>query len=84
MGTWICVDKYGQELLFNKMPVRLEFSLSFSPSINYSVETWYVDSVDGKFGKHEAGEVSYLPKGSIIKLIGRNLTYKDDPVELTT
>ena len=84
MGTWICVDKYGQELLFNKMPVRLEFSLSFSSSLNFSVETWYVDSVDGKFGKQDADVARFLPKGSIIKLIGRNLTYKDDPVELTT
>jgi len=84
MGTWICVDKDGQELLFNKMPVRIEFSLILTSSLNYSLETWYVDSVDGKFGKHGAGVASFLPKGSIIKLIGRNLTYKDDPVELTT
>lgn len=43
--------------------------------IRYSDSVWDV----GSFGIQDR---VYLPEGTIAKLIGRSLTWKDDPVEI--
>lgn len=60
--AWLCVDKDGTEVVFNKKPVR---------------DTGY-----WKFSTYDYNHYVCLPKGSIKKLIGRELTWNDEPVEL--
>ena len=66
--AWVAVHKNGEEGVFNHKPTRGE-KLIF----------WYDEVEDG--GIIYDTEIS-LPKGSIKKLIGRDLTWEDEPVEL--
>lgn len=64
--AWLCVTKGGVEIKFKNKPRRAKFT-----SCDADVSLWYGGC------EHE-----YLPKGSIKKLIGRNLSWQDEPVEL--
>lgn len=73
-STWVAVDGHGDERAFNKKPFR------DYPNMNLEVlwgQRWRTASV-------VAGEGSgvRLPKGTIKHLIGRDLTYSDEPVKL--
>lgn len=66
--AWLAVHKNGKEGIFHHKPARDE-------------------KLDGWYDEEEYGGVFYdteisLPKGSIRKLIGRDLTWQDEPVEL--
>ena len=68
--AWVAVDKSGVECIFDNKPERNNNQWD---DIDYSVY----------------GEINYdvstgivLPKGSIKKLIGRDLTWEDEAVEL--
>lgn len=66
----VAVDMLGIELKFKSMPVR-------------EIDTDYmINSYQGWFDKHNNSWGIELPKGTIKKLIGRDLTYEDNPVEL--
>lgn len=65
----VAVDSIGCELKFNHKPIR-------------EMDTDYMQVYHGWFDKHNNSWGTELPKGSIKKLIGRNLTWKDEPVEL--
>ncbi len=65
--AWLCTDRDGSEWVFEKHPVR-----------SASCYDEWVNEVEN-FG-NPAVE---LPTGSIAKLIGRELTWEDEPVELT-
>ena len=67
--AWVAVHKNGREGIFSHKPTR-------GGELNF----WYDEQED-------AAGVLYdtempLPKGSIKKLIGRDLTWEDEPVEL--
>lgn len=64
--AWVAVDKDGIEAVFINKPIRRR-------------ETWW-DEIELEDGCYDT-EVC-LPKGSIKKLIGRELTWEDNPVEL--
>ena len=83
--AWVAVDKDGTEKISINKPYRFiprgiwycyhivlyDFSalksiIEFQPSIQ----------------KHKQTLTSVLPKGSIKKLIGRDLTWQDEPIEL--
>ena len=65
--AWLCVNKDGTEIISPYMPKRdLEEWDCFSENI----AGW-----DDDYGIE-------LPKGSIKKLIGRELTWEDEPVEI--
>lgn len=66
--AWVAVHKNGKEGLFKNKPTRGE-----------ELDFWYDEVDDG--GAIYDTEIS-LPKGSIKKLIGRDLTWEDEPVEL--
>ena len=72
--TWVAVDGHGEERAFNKQPFR------DCPNMNLEVlwgQRWKVDSVaDGE------GTGVKLPKGTIKHLIGRELTFSDEPVKV--
>ena len=66
--AWVAVHKNGEEGIFNHKPTR-----------GKKLELWYDEVEDGCIFYDT--EIS-LPKGSIKKLIGRDLTWQDNPVEL--
>ena len=66
--AWVAVHKNGEEGVFNHKPTR-----------GARLEFWY-DEVKNEGVLYDT-EIS-LPKGSIKKLIGRDLTWNDEPVEL--
>ena len=72
--AWVAVDAYINECIFQDKPKR--------------VGNWWEDAIyesfDGQGGRlvlHHFSDI-YLPKGTIKKLIGRDLTWSDEPVEL--
>ena len=65
----VAVHKNGEEGIFSHKPTRGE-------EFNF----WYDEIEDG--GVFFDTEIP-LPKGSIKKLIGRELTWEDEPVKLT-
>lgn len=70
--AWLAVNKNGDETISPGKPNR-----GWGGEWGFSEEIW-VES--------ERGEVELtmmLPKGSTYKLIGRKLTWNDEPVELT-
>lgn len=66
-GPWLCVDKDGTELIFASKPIRDVNRNSF----------WTMSTT-----KAPVQDVVTLPKGSIKKLIGRQLTWKDEPYKI--
>lgn len=68
--AWVAVDKDGRECIYQFRPNRGDNE--FRPKIR-----------NNKFiPLHEYSVWMSLPKGSIKKLIGRDLTWNDEPVEL--
>lgn len=65
--AWLAVHKSGEEGIFAHIPTRGKLSF------------WYDEVEDG--GVFYDTEIS-LPKGTIKKLIDRELTWEDNPVEL--
>jgi len=65
--AWVAVDADGRECVLEKMPYR---------PIGSSWEV-YFDLVGNP------GGYVLLPTGSIRKLIGRKLTWEDEPVEIS-
>lgn len=66
---WLAVDKKGVELILKIKPER--------------ISGWgcWADEFRG-MGGDASGFGIELPKGSILKLIGRELTWEDEPIEL--
>lgn len=65
--AWVTVDKDGSERIFEQKPRRFVQSIWVSTHNDY--RNRFYDFVE-------------LPKGSIKKLIGRELSWSDEPVEL--
>lgn len=87
--AWLCVNKNGSERLFNCEPNRGQNQPNIDKSIaeELSNDVWYSTS----YGVDEDGYILFdadldctvgveLPKGTIESLIGRKLTWEDDPV----
>ena len=68
--AWVAVDMSGAECIFDNKPER-----------NNNQWDNIVYSVDGEI-YYDVGIGIILPKGSIKKLIDRDLTWQDEPVEL--
>ena len=64
--AWLAVDKNGTEVIYRREPVRKDGY--FAPTYNELCEY--------------ASDFVVLPKGSIKKLIGREMKWEDEPVEL--
>lgn len=72
--TWIAVDGHGDERIFHEKPFR-----SF-PNMSLEVlwgRRWEIPCIDSDL-KHGI----MLPKGTIKMLIGKDLTYNDEPIRL--
>lgn len=67
--AYVCVDKNGQEKVFNNYPYRDGFG---SENTFWCIPDCYSECDYGVD----------LPRNSISRLIGRQLTWEDEPVEL--
>ena len=67
--AWVAVDSLNQELIFRNEPFR-------------DIDTDYMITYHGWFDGIRNSWGIELPKGSIKKLIGRDLDWNDEPVEL--
>lgn len=68
--AWLAVDKDGQEYLYLDKPERhIHYNVFKSDEIDFEIWVSYGDNVK-------------LSKGSIEKLMGRKLTWDDEPVEI--
>lgn len=72
--AWVAVDAYKDEYIFQNKPKR--------------DGNWWIDHIykpseerEGALEYHHNSDIR-LPKGSIKKLIGRDLDWNDEPVEL--
>lgn len=86
--AWLCVDENGEHI-FSEEPLRgrTQKLVPFYKEKLYerqSKHCWYSDATD----IDDQGFIEYseegidLPDGSIKKLIGRELSWSDEPVEL--
>lgn len=68
--AWVAVNKFrNEEVIFNDRPQRDNRG------------SWFIDDqVESEYFQDQGVE---LPKGTIKKLIGRDLTWQDNPVELS-
>lgn len=71
--AWIAVNEYGEEFIFDYEPHRASVYTSDDEKIEY-----WEGYREGSFTDKSIG----LPEGSIKKLIGKDLTWNDEPVEL--
>ena len=70
--AWLCKDEEGDELVFDEKPTLF---LSDQTGLKYWWYSWFIS----KDFRHNP--IS-LPSGSIQKLIGRELKWEDDCVEI--
>lgn len=75
--AWVAVDKFGKEGIFAFRPFRKDPYKSLYKL--WEPEYWSDEDVSD-YGNEDT-EIK-LPKGTIKKLIGRDLTWNDEPVEL--
>ena len=75
--AWVAVHKDGEENIFTFKPYRRDYN-----HISYKLykPTHWTDEYVSDYGNEYTG-IS-LPKGTIKKIIGRDLTWEDEPVEL--
>lgn len=67
--VWVCVNENGNERICEDKPFRHESKI---------ISSWW-GFPHKEIDNHD---IITLPKGSIKKLIGRNLSWADEPVEL--
>ena len=88
---WVVVDKDGTEKISNSMPMRRQFNGRRILSVmwgmctgNYSKNNWnkWCDGWSSEEKDFLPFVGTILPKGTIEKLIGKKLTWEDEPVEL--
>lgn len=75
--AWVAVHKNGNESIFAFRPFRTDPNKSIYKL--WEPEYWTDEGV-GRYGNDDT-DIN-LPKGTIKKLIGRDLTWEDNPVEL--
>lgn len=73
---WLVVNKDGTEYAFNNKPSKV-FNRSVGELPYWAEPTKYSDE---NYYEYEGTE---MPEGSIKKLIGRKLTWEDEPYEYT-
>lgn len=77
--AYIAVQSWGDEVMFHNCPTR-----KGDKRWQY-LNFWQDDEVYREIRKHTTCAQDYsivLPKGTIKKLIGRDMTWEDEPVKL--
>ena len=75
--AWVAVNKYGVEGIFAFKPYRVDPNKSIYKL--FEPEFWS-DKDCNEYGNEDTEII--LPKGTIKKLIGKDLDWNDEPVEL--
>lgn len=65
--AWLAVDKDGEEAIYSIKPIR------GTNKIKHNEKVWVLSRVSAHY--------IFLPKGSIKRLIGKDLTWNDEPVK---
>lgn len=76
--AWLAVTEYGAEMMFHNKPTRQKAG-------GKGYDYWQDDEVYWEVRGYTTCAKDYsivLPNGTIEKLIGRKLTWEDEPVEL--
>lgn len=74
--AWVAVDKYGSESIYSVRPVRcIERGYFVLAKVK-------VYEGENKTSYETVGECVDVPKGTIRKIIGYELTWDNDPVEI--
>lgn len=76
--SWVAVDKNGDENIYRNKPIKYDYH-QYSGQWNDLYYPCYDITIDKDC---EVDSKISLPKGSIKKLIGKELTFEDEPVEL--
>lgn len=66
--AWLAVDKDGTEVIYSIKPIR------GTNKIKNNKDIWVLPSISAHY--------IYLPKGSIKKLIGKDLTWRNEPIKI--
>lgn len=74
--SWICVDGHGDERIFPCEPRR---KFAWVEDLQDWTQRWTTD--DSLEREYQIGVL--LPKGTIKHLIGKEMTYSDEPVKIT-
>ena len=72
--SWVCVDGHGDERIFPSKPYKDYPNMDLN--VNWG-QRWITGAIDIKYGYGVL-----LPPGTIKFLIGKELTYNDEPVKL--
>lgn len=72
--AWLAVDKYGNEEIHSVKPFRKKHFWEIPYEKDYDDNGFPVC--------YYKGDCIQLPKGTIKKIIGRELTWNDEPVEI--
>lgn len=87
--TWLAVDKDGTEKIFNVRPFRGNTQEDkdhvWGTYVGENYGKWYPEHDERNDDTGDPYYLGYsieLPKGTISKLIGRGLSWEDEPVEL--
>ena len=72
--AWLAVDSKGSETIFAEKPIRSKFNV-------WLVRVVFSMNPDSETITNDTSFIR-LPQGSIKKLIGRDLTWEDEPVEI--
>ena len=82
--AWVATDKDGTEKIFASIPMRRNQHSSILRNMPYTKNQrnkWAAHWSTDRNNPLPEGAIK-LPKGTIKKLIGRDLSWKDDAVEL--
>jgi len=72
--SWICVDGHGDERIFPCKPYKA------FPCLDLVVlwgQRWSTNCIDKEYQRG-----TLLPKGTIKNLIGKEMTYNDEPIKI--
>jgi hypothetical protein len=65
--VWAAVNKEGKEAIYTSKPIR-------GINILENKETWLLTNIYARY--------AFVPKGTIKRLTGKDLTWKDEPVKI--
>lgn len=81
MAGWLAVEQSGKEVIFKRKPHRIQWRGMWSDEKTYWMDDHnYHGTGHLGYSQHETRII--LPKGSVEKLIGRKMTWKNKPIKI--
>lgn len=79
--SWLCVGEDGTEEIFQEKPIRWDGWMMDGKYVSGHWNYWHYSNYSDKEIEEKNCNYVVVPKGSIAKLIGRNISWTDEPVE---